>query len=195
MRSIAATRPSPALVVACLALTVALGGTSYAAVNLPKNSIGTAHLKKGAVTGPKIKAQTLVARHFKQGQLPAGPQGAAGPAGPQGPAGPGGTAGPAGIARAERTTRSSRLADSVTNSTGAAATATCPQGMKAIGGGVGSSWTHSTYGPVTSVSMRLERRLRLERGHEDARGIPEQLHGHGESGVRPRRLVGCGIPG
>ena len=34
--------PSPAMVVACLALTVALAGTSYAAIKLPANSVGTA---------------------------------------------------------------------------------------------------------------------------------------------------------
>jgi len=47
--------PSPALVVAVLALFVALGGTTYAATSLAQNSVGTAQLKKNAVTGPKIK--------------------------------------------------------------------------------------------------------------------------------------------
>ena len=42
MRRILRHRSSPALVVACLALTIALGGTSYAAVTLPRNSVGTA---------------------------------------------------------------------------------------------------------------------------------------------------------
>ena len=47
-------RPSPALVVAMLALLVALSGTAYAAAMLPKNSVGTAQIKKGAVTLTKI---------------------------------------------------------------------------------------------------------------------------------------------
>ena len=48
---------SPALVVSLIALFVALGGTSYAAINsLPQNSVGTAQLKNGAVTPPKINA-------------------------------------------------------------------------------------------------------------------------------------------
>ena len=89
-------RPSPALVVACLALAVALGGTGYAAVTLPKNSVGTPQLRKGAVTGAKVKARTLGATHFKRGQLPSGPQGPAGAAGAQGPTGPAGPQGPAG---------------------------------------------------------------------------------------------------
>ena len=46
--------PSPALVVSSIALVVALGGTSYAALNLPKNSVGTKQLKKNAVTTKKI---------------------------------------------------------------------------------------------------------------------------------------------
>lgn len=48
------------MVVACIALTVALGGTSVAAIQaLPKNSVGTKQLKKNAVTGPKIKANAV----------------------------------------------------------------------------------------------------------------------------------------
>jgi hypothetical protein len=38
-------RFSPALFVACIALTVALGGVSYAAVALPKNSVGSKQVK------------------------------------------------------------------------------------------------------------------------------------------------------
>lgn len=43
-------RPSPALVVAVVALVVALGGTSYAAFK-----VGTKDIKNGAVTAKKIK--------------------------------------------------------------------------------------------------------------------------------------------
>ncbi|HLX32277.1 MAG TPA: hypothetical protein VKR79_05840 [Gaiellaceae bacterium] len=48
--------PSPALVVSLIALFVALGGTSYAAITatLPKNSVGTKQLKNNAVTSSKI---------------------------------------------------------------------------------------------------------------------------------------------
>ena len=52
--------PSPALVVALIALFVALGGTSLAAINaLPKNSVGTKQLKDGAVTAAKMNAAVL----------------------------------------------------------------------------------------------------------------------------------------
>jgi len=47
--------PSPAFVIALIALFVALGGTSYAAIHLPKNTVGAKQLKKNAVTAPKIK--------------------------------------------------------------------------------------------------------------------------------------------
>src|SRR5262245_32940815 len=52
-------RPSPALVIACLALAVALGGTSYAAFRLPANSVGVKQLKKNAVIGSKVKDDSL----------------------------------------------------------------------------------------------------------------------------------------
>lgn len=54
--------PSPALVVALIALFVALGGTSVAAISaLPKNSVGTKQLKNKAVTSTKIKNGAVTA--------------------------------------------------------------------------------------------------------------------------------------
>jgi hypothetical protein len=93
------------MVVACLALLVALGGTGMAAATqLARNSVGTPQLKDGAVSNPKIKnnavnsakvaARSLLRSDFAPGQLPAGPIGPQGPAGPQGAAG---AAGPAGV--------------------------------------------------------------------------------------------------
>lgn len=87
-------RPSPAMVVALIALFVALGGVGYAASQLPKNSVGTKQLKKNAVTSAKVKDHSLLAGDFKAGQLPAGPKGEAGPAGAQGPKGETGPRGP-----------------------------------------------------------------------------------------------------
>jgi hypothetical protein len=71
---------SYANVTATLALVIALGGTSYAAIKLPKNS----------VTSVQVKDKSLLKKDFKTGQLPAGKKGATGA---QGPAGPAGTAG------------------------------------------------------------------------------------------------------
>lgn len=94
--------------IALLALFVALGGTSYAAVSLPKGSVGSAQIKKGAVASSKVRDKavtrakirdnainsakvangTLLAQDFASGQLPKGERGPAGPAGPaEGPAG------------------------------------------------------------------------------------------------------------
>ena len=39
-------RPSPAMIVAIVALVLSLGGTSYAAIVLPANSVGTTQIKK-----------------------------------------------------------------------------------------------------------------------------------------------------
>ena len=86
-------RPSPAMIIAFAALLVALGGTSYAAINLPANSVGTKQLKKNAVTGKKVKNRSLKAADFAVGQLPAGPQGPQGAQGLQGAQGPQGAKG------------------------------------------------------------------------------------------------------
>jgi hypothetical protein len=45
--------------IALLALFIALGGTAYAAGVLPPNSIGPKHLKKNAVTRPKVAANAV----------------------------------------------------------------------------------------------------------------------------------------
>jgi hypothetical protein len=77
-------RPSPALVVAVVALLVGLCGTGVAAVSvaLPPGSVGTAQLKKGAVVSSKVRDRSLRSVDFATGQLP---KGATGPAGPPGP--------------------------------------------------------------------------------------------------------------
>ena len=59
MHRVFAHRPSPAMVVALVALFVSLGGSAYAALSLPKNSVGTAQLKNGAVTAAKLRKATV----------------------------------------------------------------------------------------------------------------------------------------
>ena len=66
-------RISPSMIVACAALAVALGGTSYAAVVLPASSVGTAQLKANAVTGAKVKDGSLTAADFASGAFPSPP--------------------------------------------------------------------------------------------------------------------------
>ncbi len=81
-------RPSPAMVVACIALTFAMTGAGYAAGMLGPNTVGTKQLKKNAVISSKVKNRSLLAVDFKAGQLPRGAQGPQGPQGAQGPPGP-----------------------------------------------------------------------------------------------------------
>lgn len=52
-------RPSPATAIACLALFVALGGTGYAAIVLPKNSVGPKQIRTGGVTSKDVRNNTI----------------------------------------------------------------------------------------------------------------------------------------
>jgi hypothetical protein len=73
---------SYANVVGTLALFVALGGSSYAAISLSKNSVKSKHIGKGqvkrsdlgknAVNSAKVADYSLRVADFKRGQLPAG---------------------------------------------------------------------------------------------------------------------------
>jgi hypothetical protein len=73
---------SPPMVVACLALSVSLSGVGYAAVTLPRGSVGTPQLKNGAVTAAKVKDRSLkagdlavgagFAAAFPNGRIPSG---------------------------------------------------------------------------------------------------------------------------
>ncbi|MBJ7471049.1 MAG: hypothetical protein JHD16_07080 [Solirubrobacteraceae bacterium] len=67
-------RPTYANVMATAAMFVALGGTSYAVTKLPKDSVGSAQLRKGSVTASKLAKGVAVS----------GPQGPAGVRGPRG---------------------------------------------------------------------------------------------------------------
>jgi hypothetical protein len=130
-------RPSPALAVACLALLVALTGTSYATVlNVPKNSVGTPQLKRNAVKPAKLAPNavrtahilngSLLAADFKAGQLPTGAKGEKG------------DPGPVGVSGLEIVSTVS-----ASSSAGKQQVASCPAEKKVLGGGasVGSAQT------------------------------------------------------
>jgi len=95
------------MTVSLVALTVALGGTSYAATQ-----IGSAGIRNNSLTGTDIKNESLTtsdvkngslrAKDFKAGQLPAGAAGAAGATGATGAAGAKGDKGDTGPAGAGR---------------------------------------------------------------------------------------------
>lgn len=79
-------------VVASIALFAALGGSSYAAISVTgaqvrDNSLTGRDIRNASLTGSDVRDQSLLARDFKQGQLPAGPQGAPGAPGQKGETG------------------------------------------------------------------------------------------------------------
>lgn len=120
-------RPSPAMLVALLALFVALGGSGYAAVKISgkqiKNrSIAGEKLKLGTLTGKEVKDGSIRLTDLQRG-LPAG--------GSPGQPGSPGVQGPAGISELRVATAESAYNSDVRN----AARAVCPTGMKAVGGG------------------------------------------------------------
>ena len=69
MHHIKRLRPSPAMIVAIIALVLSLGGTSYAAIVLPAGSVGTKQLKKNAVVSSKVKNASLTAADVKNESL------------------------------------------------------------------------------------------------------------------------------
>ena len=83
-RRLSGVRPTPAMVVASVALLVAMGGTGVAATGLQIGSVGSAQLRIGAVTSPKIAADAVTSAKVKNGslsradfaagQVPSGPQ-------------------------------------------------------------------------------------------------------------------------
>jgi hypothetical protein len=87
---------SYANVMATIAVFIALGGGAYAALKLPRNSVGSAQIKANAVSSSKVKPRSLLASDFRAGQLPRGAQGARGPQGLPGTNGTNGTNGTSG---------------------------------------------------------------------------------------------------
>ena len=76
--------------VAYLAIFASLGGTSYAAIAIPKNSVGNKQLKKDAVDTTKVKNGSVMVLDFGAGQAPTAPKGSQGDAGDPGLNGAGG---------------------------------------------------------------------------------------------------------
>ncbi len=60
---------SPSLVVSIVALIVAMGGTTWAAVSLPRNSVGAPQLKDDAVTKQKIRPNAVNAGALGDGAV------------------------------------------------------------------------------------------------------------------------------
>lgn len=116
-------RPSPAMAIACVALLIALGGTAAASSGL----INGAQIKNHSIGASKL---TATAVSYLRGHV--GPRGAVGPAGPAGAAGAAGGFDPSKVVYVN-----GPATDLPANAAAGAQTltATCPAGMKAIGGG------------------------------------------------------------
>ena len=137
-------------VVSIVAVFVALGGTSVAAISLSKNSVGASQIKKNAVGGSEIRKNAvrsgevrngaLRAGDFAEGQLPAGPQGLQGLQGIQGPRGTFG----------DITVQHELAAVALADDTSASYTVFCPDGQRGIGGGARGDATDSEFTSVTS---------------------------------------------
>jgi hypothetical protein len=123
MKAIPKRLPSPAMLVACFALVVSLGGVSYAAGVLPKNSVGSKQLRKGAVKPSKVAPSTIAL--FK------GQTGDPGPKGDPGAQGPKGDPGTPGVSGLEQVWAGVDIGAGLMGG----ADAICPAGKQAIGGG------------------------------------------------------------
>jgi len=147
-------RLSFANVTSSLALFIALGGASYAAIKVPANSVGTKQVKNRAITTRKLDPKALTSLHGARG-LPGSPgvQGPQGLQGLQGLQGPKGDTGASGAALADGSITASKLAGSsvtqaklgltiavgstnVSSTANQAAVATCPAGTSVISGAV-----------------------------------------------------------
>jgi hypothetical protein len=116
----------------CLVLLVG-GGTAFAATQLPKNSVGSKQLKKGAVTPAKLSKaskSTLTGATGPAG--PTGPKGAQGSRGDKGEKGERGEKGAAGTTNIHEVVTETPIAK---NQNTASAKAECPAGQTATGGG------------------------------------------------------------
>jgi hypothetical protein len=138
MQKLTKRLPSPAMVVACIALTVALGGTAYASVS--RNSVGTVHLKRNAVTSIKVRNNSLTGADINEGRLGRVPSAArantATSATTAGSATTATSATTAGSAPVSRLDYSATTTVSVPGTgTPTVGTVNCPQGLNATGGG------------------------------------------------------------
>jgi len=97
MKRLLRHRLNPATVIACLALAVALSGTSYAAVGklLPKNSVGTRQVVNGSLQTVDLSRKARAA--LKGARGPQGPQGVPGERGATGAQGAQGAQGIQGV--------------------------------------------------------------------------------------------------
>jgi hypothetical protein len=69
MKSLVRRRPSVPMVVSFIALFVSLGGVGYAAVSLPRNSVGNAQIQNNSVGNFKLKSNAVGAKKIINGSI------------------------------------------------------------------------------------------------------------------------------
>jgi hypothetical protein len=146
-------RPSPALIVALIALFVALTGSAIAAGIVPHARL--ADKAKTANNALKLQGKTAAQVAAKAPRGPAGADGAVGPAGPAGATGPTGPA----LASAAALVVYKTAPWSLVANAEADFTFTCDSGQKAIGGGfdnpVGAAVAFDTRPTTDGASWKL----------------------------------------
>ena len=135
---------------ATIALFIALGGSSYAAVRLGANSVRSREIARNAVKGSEIASSAVGSAEVRNAslqpvdfaKLPTGPKGDKGATGPRGTRGPQGDIGPIGLTGPPGTSAATNVlvrlgppVDVAAGGTQAIATL-CEAGEKAVGGGV-----------------------------------------------------------
>ena len=138
-------RPSPALLIALIALVFATTGISVAATTggpAPEARVGSSDTAAAA----KSKRGPRGPRGYRGYE---GQPGADGPSGPQGPAGPAGATGIASIVTGQG---SVSLCGGTSSCSIDAATATCPTGSKPISGGVSSGALNGTFADAMTIN-------------------------------------------
>ena len=128
--------PSPSTALALIALLLALGGTGYAAVSLPRESVGSVQIRNNAVSSPKVRDGSLLVRDLAPAARRAltGRSGPQGPKGAPGPQGPKGEPGPAGLMGLEIVQGGSQFHSGLDRTV----TVDCPPGKRIVGGGAGA---------------------------------------------------------
>jgi hypothetical protein len=149
------------MVIALIALFVALSGASYAAVSLPRNSVGPLQLKPNAVIAAKINANAVTAAKIAAKAVTAakiapsavdstkvknGSLLSADFAADQIPPGPKGDPGTPGVSGLQLVSGTAQ-----TGTGNHSATATCPTGKKAISGGYNTSGISGT--PTITITQ------------------------------------------
>jgi hypothetical protein len=202
------TRLSFANVMSVIAVFIALGGTTYAAVTLPKNSVkakqiakngvGASEIKGSAVRTGEVKNGSLLTQDFAAGQLPQGAKGDKGDRGDRGDKGDTGDTGDTGTFGSITTVFFKAPADLTEAQNNMSYGAFCPAGKVGIAGGGRGDDTLSEQTILTNTrpaisSSNTEPPL-AGQGFTGWRITVVNPAGGAASGIKPEVWVVCATP-